>query len=172
MKLIRYYFGLCMVLLLSCAGCNGIDESPDGGTDDKVHVGDKIPMFKIALSTGDSISSDGLKGKSSVVVLFHTSCKDCQREFPTLEALYKKYGESVNFLCIGREQDATVAAAYWSENSMTLPYSPQPDRNVYHLFAERTIPRVYVADKEGIIVAAFKEKVDASQLEQAITGQP
>ena len=32
-----------------------------------------------------------------------------------------------------------------------MPYSPQPDRRVYSLFAPRVIPRIYISDAQGII---------------------
>ena len=35
--------------------------------------------------------------------------------------------------------------------SFAMPYSPQPDRRVYSLFAPRLIPRIYVSDAQGII---------------------
>ena len=35
--------------------------------------------------------------------------------------------------------------------SFAMPYSPQPDRRVYSLFAPRVIPRIYVSDAQGII---------------------
>ena len=39
---------------------------------------------------------------------------------------------------------------------MTLPFSAQPTRVIYNLFAESRIPRVYIC-KDGVIKAIFTD---------------
>ena len=41
-----------------------------------------------------------------------------------------------------------------------MPYSAQSDRNVYSLFAQSRIPRVYICSKGGKIEAVFTDEPD------------
>lgn len=139
--------------------------------DDKhslIKVGEKLPQFTIQMSNGASLSTSSLEGKPSVVILFRTTCSDCQREFPVLQSLYETYGQKVNFVCIGRAEEKDVVEAYWTEHGLSLPYSPQSDKTVYNLFATQTIPRVYIADASLTVRTIFVEKASEKSLRKAI----
>ena len=60
-------------------------------------------------------------------------------------------------ICISRGQSAESVAQYWEQASLTLPYSAQDNRDIYHLFANQGIPRIYVVDREGIIRTLFTD---------------
>ena len=59
--------------------------------------------------------------------------------------------------CISREEPADEVAAYWQENGLTIPYSPQSGREVYNLFSERGIPRIYVSDKHLVVYSVYSD---------------
>ncbi len=140
--------------------------------DDKhslIKVGDKLPQFTVGMNDGTALSTQSLEGKPSVIVLFRTTCSDCQRELPVVQKLYETYGRDVNFVCISRAEENDAVQAYWSEHALTLPYSPQPDKAVYNLFATQTIPRVYVSDASLTVRSVFVEKASEKALKKAIT---
>lgn len=137
-------------LLLSC-----IAEGDKVGQE--LAVGDKMPEFSIKMDNGETVTAEDLKGNVSLVVFFHTSCKDCQQELPVLQTFYEDFPQC-KLVCISREESTTSVADYWKEESLTLPYSAQEDRSIYHLFARQGIPRIYVIDKYGIIRAVFTDK--------------
>ena len=56
---------------------------------------------------------------------------------------------------IAREESQSEIEAYWKAQSLSMPYSPQENRDVYSLFARSVIPRIYIADTLGVITAAF-----------------
>lgn len=158
-------FSFLNVALASCTS-EGTYE-----VDDKhslIRVGEKLPQFFIEMSDGTSLSTSSLEGKPSVIVLFRTTCSDCQRELPVLQSLYETYRNDVNFVCIGRAEEKDVVEAYWKEYGLTLPYSPQSDRTVYNLFATQTIPRVYIADASLTVTSIFVEKVSERSLRKSI----
>lgn len=158
-------FSFLNVAFASCTS-EGTYEVDDKHT--LIRVGEKLPQFSIEMSDGASLSTSSLQGKPSVIVLFRTTCSDCQRELPVLQNLYETYGHDVNFVCIGRTEEKDVVEAYWVEHKLTLPFSPQSDRMVYNLFATQTIPRVYVADASLIVANIFVEKVSEKSLRKAI----
>ena len=170
MKRFAQFFFIITVLFsttLPLYSCEPVIENtePDSET---IHVGDKLPFFTIKTSQGDSLSTNDLLGKPTVLVFFHTMCGDCQRELPIIESLYQKYGKEVRFICISREQTDEEVAAYWEKHQLSIPYSAQTDRSVFSLFASSTIPRIYITDTTNTITAIFIEKADAQELEEAI----
>ena len=94
----------------------------------------------------------------AVIAFFTTSCPDCRRELPKLDALYRSYGsDSVAFVCISREEGRAGIEAYWRENGLTLPYSAQEDREVYELFAGSGVPRVYVSSPDLVVRKVYDD---------------
>lgn len=144
-------------LLLAC-GCVTEEDEPEWS----LGVGDRLPDFSVETIVGEVVSAEGLRGRVAVVVLFNTSCPDCQTELPRVQAVYEKMmaeePEGVGFLCISRQEGRGAVVDYWAANGLTLPVAPQEDRVVYEKFASVGIPRIYVADGNGVIVAAFSDR--------------
>ncbi|MDE6755338.1 MAG: TlpA family protein disulfide reductase [Muribaculaceae bacterium] len=118
-----------------------------------VEGGDMLPSFSIVLNTGEHLSDISLRGKVAVIEFFNTSCGDCREFFPLYQNLYDEFKENpeVEIFSIARDEQESSIINYWIENNLTIPFSPQPDRQIYNLFATVGIPRVYIADKKGII---------------------
>ena len=53
---------------------------------------------------------------------------------------------------------------YSARYQYNMKFFADPDLNVYTLFADNTIPRVFLADKDGTIILTQTEKVDAGLL--------
>lgn len=120
------------------------------GTDLK--VGDSLPDFSVKMNDGRVVTDEDLIGGVSCVVLFHTSCPDCQNTLPSIQRIYDEYTpETVRFALISREEGADEIESYWTEKSYNMPYSAQLTREVYNKFASSRIPRVFISDKDGII---------------------
>lgn len=164
MNLMRLYIIGVLLSLTSCIA--DVENVTDGG--ELVKVGDALPEFTVRTSGGEEISSRSLRGRPAVIVFFSTECGDCRRELPILQRVYDDEKAAARFLCISRGQDEATVSAYWTAQSLTLPYSAQTDRKVYHLFATHTIPRIYLADSEGTVRKIFVEKAGEKALRQAI----
>lgn len=124
-------------------------------------VGDKVPAFSVKMENGETVTAEDLKGRVSLIVFFHTSCTDCQKQLPVLQAFYECYPQ-YPLVCISREENADSVSAYWAGAGFTMPYSAQEDRSVYHLFAYQGIPRIYVVDRDGVICRIFTDSPLAS----------
>lgn len=72
--------------------------------------GDRIPDFSYADLDGNTLTSDDLKGKATVLCVWATWCGDCIREIPELNALKQKYADNdqVRFVAFSDEDKATV----------------------------------------------------------------
>ena len=64
---------------------------------------------------------------------------------------YNKYKDNKDFvlLVIGREHTDEQLKAYNERKKFTFPLYPDPKREVFSLFAEKSIPRTYLFNKEG-----------------------
>lgn len=145
---------LISALMLICSAC--VKEGGDDWSDviNYVEVGDKIPQFIITEADGSSISSDNFIGKRSVIVLFTTTCGDCRRELPILNDAYKAMKgkeEFTDLLFVGlaREDTPEMTKKFWKDENLIIPVYHDTDRSVFGLFANSTVPRVYVVDKQG-----------------------
>lgn len=142
---------IAMVVVVVCVSSCVTD-------DDKVtslKEGDKVPEFTVELNDGSTLSTSDLRGHMSLLVFFNTSCSDCRQELPILQRVYEKKPADAVILCIAREEDKASIEAFWEANGLTLPYSPQPDRRIYNLFASGIIPRIYCVDPNLVIKAAY-----------------
>ena len=134
---VRYFIIGFLSLVSSC-----ISEKEDAGMQpDAVEVGDV------------------LQGQPSFILFFNTACGDCRCELPLVQQMYERYGADgrMVFMAISREQDAVAVGEYWADNGLTIPFSAQTDRTVYHLFAYSSIPRIYVVDASRIVRAVFTD---------------
>lgn len=122
-------------------------------------IGDRVPVFSVTMSDGSTFRSSELRGKRGMIVFFNTECLDCRRELTKIQQAYDRVKDDPAYkvICIAREEDEEEIAAYWRENGLTLPYSPQSDRKVYNLFATVSIPRVYLTDRDSVIEAVYDD---------------
>ena len=138
--------------MVSFSACTG-----DSDDDWALGVGDPCPDFSVVDNAGVTVDRQAIAGRGAVIVFFDTSCPDCQRELPGLEAEYRQmildHSEMI-FLCISREEDAESVARYWRAHGFTMPYSAQTTRDVFSLFARQGIPRVYHISPDLIITFA------------------
>ena len=139
--------------LLVVAGC--IKEERKGAD---LKVGDIIPDFEVTMNDGRVVTDDELKENVSVVMFFHTSCKDCQQALPVMQQIYDEYAsESLHIVLISREQGEEGIYTYWRKNGLKMPYSAQKTRKIYEMFAGERISRIYVNEKGGIIRHIFTD---------------
>ena len=151
-----------MLLLTMAVGCSTVVDDEDNEVKEYVTLGDRVPLFTVQIVAADgtvgTFSTTRLTGET-VIVLFNTGCGDCRRELPLLNDYYLQHcnDEGFQMVAISREEDAESVAAYWKEQGLSIPYSAQTDRRIYHLFASSVIPRVYYCSAAGIITRIFIE---------------
>ena len=153
---------LAALLMTACGGCSAIDDEIGGDEvieADSLVVGDRLPEFEVTMNDGSVVRTADLLGQPSVVVLFSVDCPDCRHELPEVQKLWDRSrqgeltgnGQPLPIVLIARKNTAEDIEPFWQTAGLTMPYSPQPDRKVYSLFAPRVIPRIYISDAQGII---------------------
>ena len=117
--------------------------------------GDAMPGFELNSSVYGKVNSADLKGKVVLISLFATWCGPCQKELAEVQStLWPKYKDNKNFkmLVIGREHTDEDLKKYNERKKFTFPLYPDPQREVFSLFAEKSIPRAYLFDKNGKLI--------------------
>lgn len=117
-----------------------------------LQIGDRLPQFSLDSETYGQVSTADLKGKVVLVSLFATWCGPCQLELAEVESeLWPKYKDNDDFvlLVIGREHTEAQLKAYNERKKFSFPLYPDPERKVFSLFAEKSIPRAYLFGKDG-----------------------
>ena len=118
-------------------------------------LGSAMPQFSLNSSVYGDLNSADLKGKVVLVSMFATWCGPCQLELAEIEKeLWPKYKDNAGFklVVIGREHTDAQLADYNRKKGFTFPLYPDPKRGAYSKFAESTIPRAYLYDKEGKLI--------------------
>lgn len=118
-------------------------------------LGSTMPQFSLNSSVYGDLNSADLKGKVVLVSMFATWCGPCQLELAEIEKeLWPKYKDNAGFklVVIGREHTDAQLADYNRKKGFTFPLYPDPKRGAYSKFAESTIPRAYLYDKEGKLI--------------------
>ncbi len=118
-------------------------------------LGSAMPQFSLNSSVYGDLNSADLKGKVVLVSMFATWCGPCQLELAEIEKeLWPKYKDNAGFklVVIGREHTDAQLADYNRKKGFTFPLYPDPKRGAYSKFAESTIPRAYLYNKDGKLV--------------------
>ena len=96
--------------------------------------------------------------------LFATWCGPCQLELAEIEkTLWAEYKDNKDFvlLVIGREHTDEQLRAYNERKKFTFPLYPDPKREVFSLFAEKSIPRAIFSikkEKPFILPSGMRKK--------------
>ena len=153
---LSYILSLCVLLMTwsSCVFDRNTNEEAS-----LIQVGDALPIFSVIDNSGNTFSNESLKGTYSFIFFFYTPCPDCQIALPIMNELYRNYQQDdrMQWIAIGRDESQTNVADYWQEYGYIIPYSYQTNRTIYNQFAMRGIPRLYISNPEGIVIAEYTD---------------
>jgi peroxiredoxin len=93
------------------------------------------------------------RGKVVVVNFWATWCPPCRKEMPDLETLYKQFKDQGLVILAISDEDAGKVGPFIAEQKVTYPILLDPGRKVNELFQIEGIPKTFVYDRGGKLVA-------------------
>ncbi len=94
-----------------------------------------------------------LRGEVVLVNFWATWCPPCQKEMPDLEALYKEFRHERFVILAISDEEADKVRPFITQRKITYPVLLDPGRKVYSLFNVEGIPKSFVYDRDGKLVA-------------------
>lgn len=109
--------------------------------------------FTLTDLTGKTWTRSDLKGKVVLVNFWATWCPPCRKEMPDLNALYDRFkDQGFVILAISDEKEETVRS-FIAQHGYSYPILLDPDRKVNTAYDVEGIPKSFVYDRQGQMVA-------------------
>jgi peroxiredoxin len=109
--------------------------------------------FTLTDLNGKSWTLQDLKGKVVLLNFWATWCPPCRKEMPDLESIYKQF-EAQGLVILGvSDDDADKVREFIQKQGTSYPILLDPGSKVNHLLHIEGIPKTFVYDREGRIVA-------------------
>lgn len=133
--------------------------------------GDAAPESRFVLLDGQTVHSNDLKGKVTLVNFWATTCVTCVKEMPSMIATYNKYREQgLETVAVAMDYDPPQWVANFAQTRQ-LPFKVALDNTgeIAKAWGDvRLTPTTYVVDKQGRIVKRFVGEPDFAALHQLL----
>jgi cytochrome c biogenesis protein CcmG, thiol:disulfide interchange protein DsbE len=134
-------------------------------------VGETAPGFELPTLSGDTLSSDDLKGHPVVVNFWASWCLPCREEAPLLERTWRQYrDEGVIFLGVNIKDAESDAKAFVEEFDITYPIVRDLDQELTRAFGVRGLPETFFVDHEWRFVGTESGAARGQQQGTVILG--
>ena len=104
-------------------------------------------------SSGKAWTLKEQRGKVVLLNFWATWCPPCRKEMPDLEALNQQFKEQGLVILAISDEDAGKVRPFIAQQKVTYPILLDPGRKVNELFQIEGIPKTFVYDRNGKLVA-------------------
>jgi peroxiredoxin len=109
--------------------------------------------FTLTGLDGKAYSLSALRGRVVLLNFWATWCTPCRKEMPDMEKLYRSF-EKQGFTVLGvSDEERDVVTGFLQKQNYTFPILLDPGRKVHTAFAVEGIPKSFLFDRQGKLVA-------------------
>lgn len=143
-------------LLPSCGNRSAKGGASQSDSTTLVKVGDPAPDFTVALFDGSQLKLSELRGKVVLLNFWATWCPPCRQELTRVQKdLIDRFaGRDFLFLPVSRGEKRSDVAAFREKTEYDFPMGLDSTRTIYDRYATNFIPRNFLIDRDGTVVAA------------------
>ena len=109
--------------------------------------------FTLAELGGKTWTLKEQRGKVVLLNFWATWCPPCRKEMPDLETLYKQFKNQGLVILAISDEGASKVRPFVAQQKVTYPILLDPGRKVNELFQIEGIPKTFVYDRNGKMVA-------------------
>ena len=109
--------------------------------------------FTLSDLQGQPWSLKDLRGKVVLVNFWATWCPPCRKEMPDMEALYQRFGPQGLVILAVSDEEISKSQPFIAEQKYTYPILLDPGRRVNKLFIVEGIPKSFLYNRDGKLVA-------------------
>jgi cytochrome c biogenesis protein CcmG, thiol:disulfide interchange protein DsbE len=122
--------------------------------------GDRAPHFSIRSDQGRHVTPVAFGGKVLILNFWHTSCRPCVKELPSLSALAQAFkADGVVVLAVSGDEDAKQYQRFLQQHKVTLETYRDPSLQISKRYGTEMFPETYLIE-DGRIVRKIVGPID------------
>lgn len=139
------------------------------GQTGSVFLNKPAPDFELKTLDGEKIGLNDLKGKPVLLSFWASWCGPCRRELPGLDQLHAKFKDQGLVILGINDEEKGDARRYVEKAGLRFPTLHDGSKKVHRLYRVRSIPTVFLLDKDGKVVRFFRGSRDEAALRAALS---
>lgn len=106
-------------------------------------------QWQLKDTQGNTTSFNRFGNQVSIVGFWATWCPPCVAELPSIQRIYDRYGDKVNFILVSTEPPSTIKK-FMDKNGYTFPVYQLASKQPMD-FATSSVPTTFIVSKQGRI---------------------
>ena len=154
-RIFKEVLEIAVIMLVVVGGMTLYQRAEQGGNGGSLPTGAPVPGFSLVeMETGDSVASEDLVGRPTIVNFWATWCGPCRSELPDLARLHEHSNGRYRLLTITDEPPGVVKP-FLEHRRLQLPVLYDPGGRVARSFGVDSIPMTVLLDSQGLVVHDF-----------------
>jgi peroxiredoxin len=149
-----------------------VTSSDEAGAEEETESPYLAPDFVVYDLEGNAVKLSDFRGKPIVLNFWARDCYYCTKEMPDFEAMYKKYGDRVEFLMVCFTSFSNKGVEYEQEyidnNGYTFPIYFDTSNSAVSKYGISAIPQTFFINKDFDLYTYIPGMASAEALEACI----